>query len=225
MRLPLSGWCLLAAACEPVGVAATADPAPRSPALAALAALPVRERAPHDGYDRDEFGPRWADIDHNGCDQRNDVLARDLVDEEFAPGTHDCVVTAGTLYDPYTGAVVRFVRGETTSDDVQIDHVVSLANAWETGAQHLDGEARKALANDPLNLLAVDGATNQSKGDRDAAEWLPPNGAVRCAFAARQVAVKARYGLWVTEAERAALASALGTCDREPDPDGARGLR
>ncbi len=151
---------------------AAADP---GTALAALATLEVKGRAPRTGYDRDQFGPAWADVDRNGCDTRNDVLARDLTDETFEPGTHDCVVLTGTLVDPYTATTVAFQRGNVTSTAVQIDHVVALSDAWQKGAQQLDTATRQRFANDPLNLLAVDGPTNQAKGDGDAATWLPPN--------------------------------------------------
>jgi Protein of unknown function (DUF1524)/Excalibur calcium-binding domain len=210
------------------GATATEDPAPGAAgtpaeaapgtALAALATLEVKGRAPRTGYDRDQFGPAWADVDRNGCDTRNDLLARDLTGETFEPGTHDCVVLTGTLADPYTATTIAFQRGNTTSTAVQIDHVVALSDAWQKGAQQLDAGTRQQFANDPLNLLAVDGPTNQAKGDGDAATWLPPNKAFRCAYVARQVAVKARYGLWVTQAEHDAVARVLAACPDEPLP-------
>lgn len=187
-------------------------------AAAALATLAIKGRAPRTGYDRDQFGTRWADVDRNGCDQRNDVLARDLTDETFKPGTRDCVVLTGTFADPYTGTTIAFQRGQDTSDDVQIDHVVALSDAWQKGAQQLDADTRELIGNDPLNLMAADGPTNQAKGDGDAATWLPPNREFRCAYVARQVAVKARYGLWVTQAERDAIARVLSGCPDEPLP-------
>lgn len=193
-------------------------PAPTGDAATALATLPVKGRAPRTGYERDEFGQRWADVDRDGCDQRNQVLARDLSSVEFRPGTRDCVVLSGALLDPYTGDGVPFLRGEATSADVQIDHVVALSNAWQTGAQQLDPQTRELFANDPLNLLAVDGPTNGSKGDGDAATWLPPARGYRCAYVARQVAVKATYGLWVTAAEAEAIARVLDGCPGEPLP-------
>jgi hypothetical protein len=145
------------------------------------------------------------------------VLARDLVGETFREGS-DCVVVTGRLTDPFTGAEIAFVRGRDTSDDVQIDHVVALSDAWQKGAQQLDAATRELVGNDPLNLLAVDGPSNQSKGDGDAATWLPPNRAFRCDYVARQVAVKAKYGLWVTAAERDAIARVLGDCPGQPLP-------
>ncbi|GAA4676903.1 hypothetical protein GCM10023215_06680 [Pseudonocardia yuanmonensis] len=192
--------------------------APVGSAADALEKLPVKGRAPKTGYARDQFGPSWSDVDRNGCDQRNDVLARDMTGETFKPGTHDCVVLTGTLADPYTGTTIAFTRGQGTSDDVQIDHVVALSDAWQKGAQQLDADARKRLGNDPLNLLAVDGPTNNRKGDGDAATWLPPNRAYRCDYVARQVAVKAKYGLWVTQAEHDAIAGILAGCPGEPIP-------
>ena len=187
-------------------------------AASALASLPVKGRAPKTGYDRQRFGPAWADVDRNGCDTRNDILKRDLDGETFKPGTHDCIVLTGTLNDPYTRKKIAFTRGQGTSDDVQIDHVIALSDAWQKGAQQLDDATRKNLANDPLNLMAVDGPTNQGKGDSDAATWLPPNKAFRCKYVARQVAVKAKYRLYVTQAERDAINGILGGCPGEPLP-------
>lgn len=192
-------------------------------ALAALGELEVRGRAPTTGYDRDEFGSGWVDTDRNGCDTRNDVLARDLTGETFEPGTRDCVVASGALADPYSGTTIEFRRGQDTSDDVQIDHVVALSDAWQKGAQRWDAGTRVAFANDPLNLLAVDGPLNQQKGDGDAATWLPPNRGYRCTYVARQVAVKLEYGLWVTAAERDAVAGVLAGCPDEPLPGGSPG--
>ncbi|WP_084210497.1 HNH endonuclease family protein [Pseudonocardia acaciae] len=188
-------------------------------AAAALAALPVKGRAPMTGYSREQYGPAWADIDHNGCDTRNDVLARDLTGETFKAGTHNCVVISGQLADPYTGRNITFKRGQETSDDIQIDHVVALGDSWQTGAQQLTREERTRLANDPFNLLAVDGPSNNQKRDSDAASWLPPNKGYRCKYVARQVGVKARYRLWVTPPERDAIARILQGCPGEPLPD------
>jgi Protein of unknown function (DUF1524)/Excalibur calcium-binding domain len=199
---------------------AAIEGANRTSALAALAAIEVKGRAPRTGYDRDLFGSGWVDTDRNGCDTRNDVLARDLSGETFKPGTHNCVVLTGTLADPYSGRTIAFQRGQGTSDDVQIDHVVALSDAWQKGAQAWDGARRTAFANDPLNLLAVDGPLNQQKGDGDAATWLPPNRGYRCAHVARQVAVKATYHLWMTQAEKNAIATVLSSCPNQPLPAG-----
>ena len=197
---------------------ASTAPAGQS-AVDVLATLAVKGRAPKTGYDRDQFGPAWSDVDRNGCDTRNDVLARDLTSETFKPGTHDCVVVRGTLADPYTGTTIEFVKGDGSS--VDIDHVVALSDAWQTGAFRWDTARRTALANDPLNLLAVDYSANRQKGDGDAATWLPDARGYRCAYVARQVAVKSAYGLWVTPAEHDAIARVLDGCPGEPVPSSA----
>jgi hypothetical protein len=187
-------------------------------AVTTLAILPVRGRAPKTGYHRDVFGHPWGDIDGNGCDTRNDILRRDLRSEVTGAGTNGCLVLRGTFKDPYTGKSIAFVRGSGTSSAVQIDHVVPLADAWQKGAQQWSTSKRSAFANDPLNLLAVDGPTNLRKKDGDAATWLPPRKAARCGYVARQIAVKFRYGLSVTPAERDAMARVLLTCPRQALP-------
>ena len=187
-------------------------------ALAALGTLKVKGRAPKTGYARALFGQAWADVDRNGCDTRNDVLRRDLLSFALKTGTHGCLVLSGTLHDPYSGTGIAFLRGQSTSALVQIDHVVALSDAWQKGAQQWSTSRRTAYANDSLNLLAVDGPTNARKSDGDAATWLPPNKAYRCAYVARQVAVKVKYGLWVTGAERDALARILATCPTQTLP-------
>ncbi len=204
--------------------ASTPTPSPSKPtagkgtALAALATLSVKGRAPKTGYDRGNFGQAWADVDRNGCDTRNDILRRDLTNFTLKAGTNGCLVLTGTLSGPYTGKKISFVRGQGTSSIVQIDHVVALSDAWQKGAQQLDTSTRTALANDPLNLLAVYGPTNESKGDGDAATWLPPNKTYRCAYVARQVAVKAKYHLWVTTAEHDAIERILTGCPTQKLP-------
>ncbi|WP_432506689.1 HNH endonuclease family protein [Kineococcus arenarius] len=178
--------------------------------------MEVKGRAPRTGYERDLFGTAWADVDANGCDTRNDVLRRDLTATVLAAG--GCTVLTGTLADPYSGRSIAFTRGVGTSDDVQIDHVVALSDAWQKGAQGWDTTTRLRFANDPLNLLAVDGPLNAQKGDGDAATWLPPNRTYRCAYVARQVAVKVRYRAWVTAAEKDAIAGVLDTCPGQDLP-------
>jgi hypothetical protein len=181
-------------------------------AMTALTTLAVKGRAPKTGYDRALFGQAWADVDRNGCDTRNDVLRRDLKPYVLKEGTNGCRVVSGTLHDPYLGTTIAFVRGQNTSSIVQIDHVVPLSDAWQKGAQTWSTPRRTAFANDMLNLLAVDGLTNQRKSDSDAATWLPPDKSYRCSYAVRQIAVKTKYGLWVTSAERDALARILAKC-------------
>jgi len=147
---------------------------------------------------------------------RNDILRRDLTAVQIKVGTNGCVVLNGTLDDPYSAQSISFVRGEATSDAVQIDHLVSLSDAWRSGAQVLTADLRQNFANDPLNLLAVSGPLNQAKGDGDAASWLPPNVAFRCAYVIRQIQVKTRYALSVVPAERDAMARILADCGDLP---------
>ena len=182
--------------------------------------LAVKGRAPKTGYARDQFGTAWKDVDHNGCDTRNDILNRDLTSIIYKVSSQDCVVMSGVLVDPYSGETIGFLRGVTTSSDVQIDHVVALSNAWQTGAFKLTIEKRTALANDPLNLLAVKGRLNSQKGAGDAATWLPPRKSYRCSYVARQVAVKYKYGLWLTSPEKAAIVKLLQPCPGQLIPAG-----
>ena len=182
-----------------------------------LGGIPVKGRAPKTGYERAQFGPAWTDdvdvaFGHNGCDTRNDILRRDLTATTLRPGTRDCVVLSGVLDDPYTGKRIAFTRGATTSSAVQIDHVVALSDAWQKGAQQIGPTRRRMFANDPLNLLAVDGPANARKGDGDAATWLPRNKAFRCRYVALQTHVKARYDLWMTAAEKDAISRVLAGC-------------
>ncbi|MFI6926806.1 HNH endonuclease family protein [Nonomuraea spiralis] len=188
------------------------DSASVSDARKKLNKLQVKGRAARTGFDRDEFGPAWSDVDHNGCDTRNDILKRDMKDETFKAGTHDCIVLSGTLDDPYSGKTISFKRGQDTSTAVQIDHLVPLSDAWQKGAQQWSATKRKEFANDPLNLLAVDGPLNGQKSDSDAATWLPPRKAYRCAYIARQIDVKSKYDVWVTAAEKTAMEGILKDC-------------
>ncbi|MGO3141733.1 MAG: HNH endonuclease family protein, partial [Galactobacter sp.] len=173
----------------------------------------VKGKAPMTGYDREtKFGPAWKDLDRNGCDTRNDVLARDLNQIEYKPGTRDCVVASGQLDpEPYTGQSIDFVRGPDSSK-VQIDHLVALGNVWVSGGQQLTQDQREAIANDPENLLAVDGPANGAKQDKNAAEWLPPAKDYRCSYVAGQIQVKTKYSLSITSAEKAAMDRILTSC-------------
>ena len=184
--------------------------------LRELAVRSADEASAVPDYDRQAFGQRWADTDHNGCDTRNDILARDLARPTFKPGTRDCVVLTGTLAEPYTGTTIQFQRGDKSSALVQIDHVVALADAWRSGAWQWDAQRRQEFANDPENLLAVDGAANEDKSASSADQWLPPNAAFRCDYVKRQIAVKYAYGLSVTQAEQDAMATQLTTCSDDP---------
>ena len=204
---------LLAPAFEGGGVSAEAATAPLASVV--LEKLAVKGRAPKTGYDRDLFSDGWGDI--AGCDARNFILKRDLTQITWRAG-EDCMVATGKLVDPYTGKTISFVRGVKTSLAVQIDHVVAVSDAWQKGAQQMSSKARYSFYNDPLNLLAVDGPTNSAKGDGDAATWLPPNKSYRCAYVARQVAVKSKYKLWVTSAEKVAIKGILAKCPKQPIP-------
>jgi hypothetical protein len=185
------------------------------PAIDKLETLAIKGRAPKTGYSREQFSAGWADV--GGCDTRNYVLKRDMTDVITKSAT-DCTVESGTLNDPYTGKTIKFTRGASTSSAVQIDHVVAVSDAWQKGAQTLDVSQRAEFYNDPLNLLAVDGPTNDNKGDADAATWLPPNKDYRCRYVARQIAVKAKYTLWVTQAEHDAMKNTLSTCPGQQLP-------
>ena len=197
--------------------ASAAESAP-GVALAVLETLPVKGRAPKTGYSRAAFGQSWADVDRNGCDTRNDILKRDMTSIVFKPRTRNCVVLSGTLIDRYSGEMINFVRGNVSSMEVQIDHVVALSNSWQTGAFKLSIAQRTALANDPLNLFAVKGRLNLQKSDGDAATWVPPLKSFRCAYVAQQIAVKAKYSLWVVAPEKAAMSAILSQCPTQPVP-------
>ena len=186
-----------------------------SPAGEVLASLPIKGRAPKTGYERAQFGNGWMTV--GSCDTRNIILARDLIDERLEPD--GCSVSSGLLHDPYSGAQLGFVRGPETSDDIQIDHVVALSDAWQKGAQQLSYEERVRYANDPYVLLAVDGGLNQQKGDGDAATWLPPNKAFRCQYVARQIGIKRKYSLWMTRSEYDAVARVLQSCPEQTIPN------
>jgi hypothetical protein len=186
--------------------------------LSIIEAQVTKGRAAKTGYTRAQFGQTWADVDRNGCDTRNDILKRDLTAEVFKEKTRDCVVLSGTLIDPFSGETINFVRGNVSSMEVQIDHVVALSNAWQTGAFKLSIKERTAFANDPLNLLAVKGRLNSQKGDGDAATWLPPLKSYRCDYVSRQIAVKIKYRLWFTAPEKEAMVRILKSCPEKALP-------
>lgn len=180
--------------------------------IVALESLEVKGRAPKTGYERTLFGDGWRKS--GDCTTREIILQRDLT----RTVVDTCKVLSGILEDPYTNKTITFERGPQTSDDVQIDHIVALSDAWQKGAQALSQEERENLANDPLELIAVDGSTNQKKGDGDAATWLPPNKDYRCQYVARQIAVKQKYRLWVTVAEKQAIREVLNKCPGQQLP-------
>ncbi len=198
------------------------SPAALRQASTQLAALAVKGRAPKSGYARSQFGPRWSDnvnveLGRDGCDTQGNLLNRDLEGVTTKPGTRGCVVLTGRLADPYTGQTISYRRGQSPAL-VNLDHVVSLGDSWQKGAQQLTADQRRDFANDPINLLAVSASANASKGEGDAATWLPPNRGFWCVYAARQIRVKARYHLWVTPAEKVALSRLLTSCTQNGDP-------
>jgi len=184
-------------------------------ARAQLAALPVKGWDRQTDFSRYRFGEPWSDdvnveFGHNGCNTRDDILRRDLTQLVVGPGT--CYAQSGVLIDRYSGESIAFVRGPDCSEAIQIDHVVSLSDAWYKGARDWDEQRRRDFANDPRNLLAVGAKANFDKAFRDANAWLPPNPAFRCEFVARQIAVKAAYRLWVSANEKRAMAAVLDHC-------------
>lgn len=191
--------------------AVTAENADAPLATEVLEKLEVKGRAPKTGYSRDEFYNGWPTVD--GCSLRQKIIKREFGDTAVLDG---CNVLAGEFDEPYTGEHMKFTEREQISKGIQIDHVVALSDAWQKGAQYVDADERYAMATDPLNLLAVDASTNQKKSDGDAATWLPPNKKFRCQYVARQVSVKYKYHLWVTEAEKDAISRVLTNCPKEP---------
>lgn len=180
-------------------------------AVEILAKLEVKGRAPKTGYSREEFYGGWPTVD--GCSLRQRIIKREFGDSAVV---EECNVLAGEYDEPYTGEHKKFNSREEISKGVQIDHVVALSDAWQKGAQYLEREVRYNIATDPLNLLAVDAAANEKKSDGDAATWLPSNKKFRCQYIARQISVKYKYGLWVTEAEKGAMEQVLTNCPQEP---------
>lgn len=183
-------------------------------AIDAIGKLAVKNAADGRSYDRSKFGEGWAQV--QGCDVRNLILRQSLKNVRLYED--GCLVLSGVLEeDPYTGKRIEFTRGQDTSDDIQIDHIVALSNSWVTGAQQMTGTERIQFANDPLNLLAVDGPANQEKSNSDASEWLPRK-EFRCRYIARQIAVKLKYDLWITQPEQSAMNRTLNSCPEQPLP-------
>ena len=211
---------LLASGISTTAHAATFSEATEVTAASVLSTLAVKGRAPKTGYDRDQLFGDWADPDGNGCDSRNDVLARDLTNKVFGTGRDKCLVLSGNLLDPYSGKSFNFVRGQGTSALIPIDHVVAVSDAWQKGAFKWDEIKRVNFYNDPLNLMATQRTLNSQKGDGDAATWLPPLKSYRCTYIARQIAVKAKYSIWVTKAEKEAMLRILKSCPKQGLPVG-----
>lgn len=182
-------------------------------AINLLRELEVKGHAPKTGYDRKEFYYTWPSID--GCNLRQKILKREFGDTAKLNG---CIVISGEFDEPYTGKHLVFIDKSSITKGLQIDHVVALSNAWQTGAQYKEQSVRYQIATDPLNLLAVDGPANEQKSDADAATWLPANKKFRCAYVARQVSVKYKYKLWITAPEKSAIEKVLANCPNEPAP-------
>lgn len=192
--------------------------APGVDVLAGVAELPARVRR-YD-YRRAAFGESWTDDNnapdgHNGCDTRNDILNRDLIDKTNV-SIKRCpnAVATGTLHDPYTNDTIAFTRGDQTGAAVQIEHIVPLAYAWDLGAWNWTDETRVRFANDPAELLAIGGQVNQDKGDKEPAVWMPPNTAFHCQYAMQFIAVLRGYGLPVDAPSATVLREAAETCPK-----------
>ncbi|POX57120.1 HNH endonuclease [Streptomyces sp. Ru71] len=188
------------------GLAPVTSAADRFEARALIGKVATKGRGPKTGYERAEFGYAWMDsvpgdvpYAHNGCDTRNDLLKRDGENLRFRKGSN-CVVVALTLHDPYTGKTIEWTKSRATT--VQIDHVMPLSYDWQMGASRWAKDKREAIANDPLNLIPVDGPTNGAKSDSGPATWLPPDKRVRCAYAVRFAQVSLKYALPVTAADK-----------------------
>jgi hypothetical protein len=184
--------------------------------LAGVAVIPTRTRG-HD-YRRAAFGESWTDDNsapggHNGCDTRNDILDRDLIDKVYVDIKRcPSAVATGALHDPYTNAVISFTRGNQVGASVQIDHLVPLALAWDLGARDWTDEMRVRFANDPANLLAVAGGANQDKGDSEPADWMPPNQAFWCQYSVQFAEVLRGYGLPIDQRSAVVLREGAATC-------------
>ncbi|MFE3205688.1 HNH endonuclease family protein [Embleya sp. NPDC059237] len=180
-----------------------------APLSSLIAALPVHAEGSRDGYGREQF-KHWIDADRDGCDTRAEVLlAEATVQPEV---TRRCTITANTgqwwsWYDETT---------QTDKFDVDIDHMVPLGEAWDSGAAAWTAAERQAYANDlddERSLAAVHDSTNQSKADRDPAQWMPPAASATCRYLTDWVVVKTRWGLSVDTAELAALNRIQARCD------------
>lgn len=196
------------------GLAPITSDADRARARALIEKVETKGRGPKTGYDRDKFGYAWMDsapggvpFSRNGCDTRNDLLQRDGEEVRFRSGS-DCVVVAMTLADPYTGREIDWAKSRAMS--VQIDHVMPLSYDWQMGASRWDKGKRQEIANDPLNLMPVDGPTNGSKSDSGPASWLPPNKRIRCSYAVRFAQVSLKYELPVTSADKETMLRQCG---------------
>lgn len=191
----------------PTGPEVVAPPAPPgtpdvSVAKRGLDKLARDERPMPAGYSREQFGGRWTDPDHNHCSTREDVLGGWL----GTPLLGGMCDASGSMPDPYTGSPM-VVPGEA-----DIDHVVSLADAWRSGAASWTAQQRAAFYNDQRNLVPTRASVNRAKGDRGPDTWLPPRQEYRCSYALIYVGTKAHYGLSVTNAQATQLKVLLDRC-------------
>ena len=188
-----------------VGVADATPPGIPSAATAnsELTQLTVKPDGSQTGYSRDKF-PHWID-QGNSCNTREIVLKRDGTNVQVGS---DCYPTSGTWTSPYDGATW------SSPSDVDIDHVVPLADAWRTGASSWTQAQRQAYANDLSDpqLIAVTDNVNQAKGDKSPDQWKPPSVGYWCTYAKMWVAVKYKFKLTVNSAEKSALTDMLGRC-------------
>lgn len=195
------------------GLAPLTSDADRAAARKVIAKVATKGRGPKTGYERDKFGSAWKDsvdgvpLSRNGCDTRNDLLSRDGQKVRFRDGS-DCVVVAMTLKDPYTGSAIEWRKQQAAK--VQIDHVMPLSYDWQMGAAHWNEAKRQQIANDPLNLLPVDGPANNAKRDSGPASWLPPYKPVRCSYALRFAQVSLKYALPATDADKKVMLELCG---------------
>ncbi|MFF4233142.1 HNH endonuclease family protein [Streptomyces sp. NPDC001820] len=195
------------------GLAPLTSERDRAAARRLIEKVPTKGRGPKTGYDRDRFGYAWMDtadgvpLARNGCDTRNDLLKRDGQSIQFRTGS-DCVVVSMNLHDPYTGKEIAWKKAKAT--EVQVDHMVPLSYAWQMGAARWDKAKRQQFANDPLNLLPVDGPANSSKSDSGPASWLPPIKRIRCSYAVRISQVAVKYDLPVTAADKSMMLKQCG---------------
>lgn len=190
------------------GLAPVTTDADQAAARKLIEEVSTKGRGPKTGYARDKFGYAWMDtadgvpLARNGCDTRNDLIHRDGQNLRLRAGS-DCVVTAMTLHDPYTGTTIEWRKAKAS--EVQIDHVVPLSYSWQMGSSRWPVSKRKQLANDVLNLIPVEGRANSAKGDSGPASWLPPNKQIRCAYAVRFAQVAVKYEMPVTMADKAMM--------------------
>lgn len=177
-----------------------------------LSELKVKTAASKDGYSREKFYNGWPSVE--SCSLRQRIIRRDF-GESAALDDDNCTVISGRFIEPYSGESYAYDSKDEISSEIQIDHIVALSDAWQKGAQKLDKDTRYKIATDPINLIAVDSTANRQKSDGDASEWLPENVAFRCEYVARQISVKYKYQLWVTRAERDAMAEVLEACPEQ----------